>query len=152
MAEERPPNNLRQTSRFITDHSENGLAIFHSDTPERVPAQAIPTGDNLHLAYATNQFPVDLSKDLATYQQYLINPPAFTVPGGTLLCTIDLAPGSTSALHRTLSLDYAIVIEGIVELQLDSGEAKTLLQVVFVLQESKPVEIGGEKLKEDFGF
>lgn len=175
MAQQHPPNTLRQTSRVITEHSADGLAIFNKDIPETVPAQNIPTGDTLYLGYATNQFPIDLDKDLATYQHYLTNPPSFTIPGGTVLCQIDLAPGSVSPLHRTLSLDYAVVIEGTVELKLDSDEVKTLqrgdiaiqrgtkhlwrntsktewARVLWVLQESKPVKIAGETLNEDFGF
>ncbi|KAJ5832545.1 hypothetical protein N7474_000856 [Penicillium riverlandense] len=175
MAEQHPPNSLRQTSRFITGHTANGLAVFNKDIPETIPAQNIPTGDALYLGYATNQFPIDLSKDLGTYQHYLTNTPGFTIPGGTVLCLIDLAPASISPLHRTMSLDYAVVIEGTVELKLDSDEVKTLqrgdiaiqrgtkhlwrntsktewARVLFVLQESKPVEIDGETLKEDLGF
>ncbi|KAJ5810374.1 uncharacterized protein N7503_002592 [Penicillium pulvis] len=175
MAEQHPPNRLRQTSRFITGHTANGLAVFNKDIPVTVPAQNIPTGDSLYLGYATNQFPIDLSKDLATYQHYLTNTPGFTIAGGTVLCLIDLAPASISPLHRTLSLDYAVVIEGTVELELDSDEVKTLqrgdiaiqrgtkhlwrntsktewARVLFMLQESKPVVIFGETLKEDLGF
>ncbi|KAH8705421.1 hypothetical protein BGW36DRAFT_367556 [Talaromyces proteolyticus] len=175
MTEQHPSNKLRQTSRFITGHNANGLAIFNKDISEIIPAQNIPTGDILYLGYATNQFPTDLDKDLATYQHYLTNPPNFTIPGGTVLCQIDLAPGSVSPLHRTLSLDYAVVIEGTVELKLDSDEVKILQQgdiaiqrgtkhlwrntsntewarVLFILQESKAVEIAGETLKEDLGF
>ncbi|KAJ5279199.1 hypothetical protein N7478_004571 [Penicillium angulare] len=175
MAEQHPPNSLRQTSRLITGHTSNGLAVFNKDIPESVPAQNIPTGDSLYLAYATNQFPIDLNKDLGTYQHYLTNTPGFTIPGGTVLCLIDLAPASISPLHRTMSLDYAVVIEGTVELKLDSDEVKLLqrgdiaiqrgtkhlwrntskiewARVLFMLQESKPIEVAGETLKEDLGF
>ncbi|KAJ5107610.1 hypothetical protein N7456_004285 [Penicillium angulare] len=175
MAEQHPPNSLRQTSRFITDHSASGLAVFNKDIPKPVPAQIIPTGDSLYLSYATNQFPIDLDKDLGTYQHYLTHTPGFTIPGGTVLCLIDLAPAGISPLHRTMSLDYAVVIEGTVELKLDSDEVKIMqrgdiaiqrgtkhlwknpsktewARVLFMLQESKPVEIAGETLKEDLGF
>ncbi|OOF97630.1 hypothetical protein ASPCADRAFT_45960 [Aspergillus carbonarius ITEM 5010] len=175
MAEQHPPNTLRQTHRFITDHSPNGRAVFNQDIPAIIPARAIPTGDALYLGYATNQFPTDLSNDIRTYQHFMTHPPGFTIPGGTVLCQIDLAPGSISPLHRTLSLDYAVVIEGTVELKLDSEEVRTLqrgdiaiqrgtkhlwrntsqtewARVLFMLQESKPVEVAGEELKEDLGF
>lgn len=175
MSENQPSNELRKTKRFITGHNPDGLACFNEEIPETVPAQVIPTGDNLYLEYTTDRFPVDLTRDLETYQNHLIDPPAFTSPGGTLLCTIDLAPGSTSHLHRTLSLDYAVVIEGVVELELDGGESKILqrgdvavqrgtkhlwrnksqeswARVIFMLQESLPVEVGGHALNEELGF
>ena len=37
-----------------------------------------------------------------------------------------MIPGSTSPMHRTVSLDYGCVIEGEVECVLDSGEVKLL--------------------------
>ncbi|EON96302.1 putative cupin domain containing protein [Phaeoacremonium minimum UCRPA7] len=175
MAEQHPIDSLRQTNRFITDHNAEGLAIFNKHIPETVPAQVIPTGDTMYLEYATNEFPADLSKDLATYESYLVNGPGFTIPCGTVLSMIDLKPSSTSPLHRTRSLDYAVVIEGAVELELDSGEVRTLqrgdvgiqrgtkhlwrnasktdwARVLFVLQDSKPVEVAGNILEEDYGF
>lgn len=37
-----------------------------------------------------------------------------------------MAPGVISPMHRTVSLDYGIVLEGVVELVLDSGETKVM--------------------------
>lgn len=42
-------------------------------------------------------------------------------PSGTLFGTIDFAPHSKTALHRTLSLDYCAVISGSIWLSLDGG-------------------------------
>jgi quercetin dioxygenase-like cupin family protein len=166
--------NLEPTKRFITTHDDNGLAVFNNDISSDLSTQDIPTGDKLSLAYATDQLPVDPAKDLGTYHHYLTNSPGFTIAGGTVLCQIDMAPGSNAPFHRTRSLDYCIVIEGTVRLVLDSGEVKTLqrgdmaiqrgtkhswrnasmtewARVVFVLQDSLPVEVNGRTLEEDFG-
>ena len=43
MTDQHSPRNLRQTSRLITEHSENGLAVFKNDISERIPGQKIPT-------------------------------------------------------------------------------------------------------------
>jgi quercetin dioxygenase-like cupin family protein len=74
-------------------------------------------------------------------------------------------------MHRTVSLDYGCVLEGEVELLLDSGEKRTMkrgdvaiqrgtmhqwinhsktqwTRMLFVLQESKPLQIAGENLDE----
>ena len=76
-------------------------------------------------------------------------------------------------MHRTVSLDYGIVLEGEIELVLDSGEARrmaigdvaiqrgtmhawknvgsTWARLVFVLQQCKPVTTAdGTVLKEDY--
>ncbi|TQS35146.1 hypothetical protein Golomagni_04442 [Golovinomyces magnicellulatus] len=44
----------------------------------------------------------------------------------TVLRYVDFRPGSPPFMHRTQSLDYGIVIEGEIELILDSGETRTL--------------------------
>jgi quercetin dioxygenase-like cupin family protein len=77
-------------------------------------------------------------------------------------------------MHRTVSLDYGVVLEGEIELVLDSGETRKMTRgdvaiqrgtmhawrnlsstswarMMYVLQESKPIEIEGEVLKEDYG-
>jgi quercetin dioxygenase-like cupin family protein len=166
-----PPNKLRPVTRFITDHDIEGLAIFNKD----VTARTIRTGDSFYLAYTATKVPTDLATDLAAYKQHLANDPVYTVPGGTALSVIDLVPGSNGPMHRTLSLDYAVVLEGAVELILDSGEATTLqrgdiaiqrgtihqwrnvsetewARMLFVLQESRPVEVAGKTLEQEFRF
>jgi quercetin dioxygenase-like cupin family protein len=173
MAKQLSTNSLRQTRRLITTHDADGLAIFSEAFPEIPPAQRIPTGDELSLAYATAQFPIDPNTDLATYQRYLTHSPGFTIRGGTVLCQIDMAPGSSAPFHRTQSLDYCIVVEGAVELVLDGSQARKLqrgdlaiqrgtrhswrnasetewARVFFVLQDAKPVTVGGKTLEEDF--
>lgn len=37
-----------------------------------------------------------------------------------------MSPGLLSPMHRTVSLDYGVVLEGEVELVLDSGETRVL--------------------------
>lgn len=41
---------------------------------------------------------------------------------------IDFAPNVESPLHRAVSLDYGIVVEGVFKLVLDSGEEKIVRQ------------------------
>lgn len=39
---------------------------------------------------------------------------------------IDFAPGVESPLHRAVSLDYGVVIEGVFKMVLDSGEERIM--------------------------
>lgn len=39
---------------------------------------------------------------------------------------IDFAPGVESPMHRAMSLDYGTVIQGEFEVELDSGEKRTM--------------------------
>jgi len=162
--------------RFITDHNAEGKAVFNDKLPTELPSSTVGVGDKFYLGYATTQYPADFANntDLSTYESYLNQAPGLAIPGGTVLRFVDIRPGGVSPMHRTVSLDYGIVLDGEIELVLDSGETRTLQKgdcaiqrgtmhmwrnksqtewgrMVYVLQESKPLEIGGKKLGEDYG-
>lgn len=169
-------NGLPSLKRFITDHDSNGKTTFNESISEPMQWQQLANGARFSLAYATNEIPVTLSadKDLASYQSYLQNPPGITIPGGTVLRIVDMNPGALSPMHRTVSLDYGVVLEGEVELILDSGETRLMkrgdvsiqrgtnhawknksdtnwARMMYVLQESQPLEFDGKPLGEDYG-
>lgn len=97
--------------------------------------------------------------------------PGLTVKNGTVCRLIDFAPGCESPMHRVNSIDYAIVIEGVFKMLLDSGEERIMhrgdiavqrstshkwinitgngllpARILFILQDVKDVEVGGKKL------
>ncbi|EXJ86109.1 hypothetical protein A1O1_06478 [Capronia coronata CBS 617.96] len=169
-------NGLPTVHRFVTDHNDEGKAIFHKSVDEVLPFQKQSKEAHFGLGYATKEFPVELSDDadVKIYQNYLENLPGITVPGGTVLRVVDMAPGATSPMHRTVSLDYGVVLEGTVDLVLDSGEVRTMkrgdvavqrgtnhawrnaspdswARMLYVLQEAKPLYIAGKLLDEDYG-
>ncbi|KAH8676285.1 hypothetical protein BX600DRAFT_198492 [Xylariales sp. PMI_506] len=170
------PNDLPQINRFITDHNDAGQAIFSSALDPAVPGKTIYNGAVFTLGYATNERPVVLAgaRDVAAYAPLVENPPGIVIPGGTVARFVDAPPDSVSPMHRTISLDYGVVIEGEVELILDSGETRLLKRgdiaiqrgtmhawrnpsktewsrMLYFLQESEPIEIRGQKLGEDYG-
>lgn len=170
------PAELRTPNRFITDHDANGLAVFNTSIPEPLPAQVIANQDKFYLGYTTTSYPADLTNqsDIAAYASFLSNPPGVVIPGGSVLRIVDLRPGGLSPMHRTVSLDYGVVLEGEIELLLDSGESRVMkrgdvsiqrgtnhqwknrsqtewARMLYVLQEAKPIEIGGKRLGEDYG-
>ena len=169
-------NGLPAIKRFITDHNDESKAIFNTENKETLEWQNVGGIKNFALGYATNNFPVKLdgSDDLRKYEQYLQNKPGIVIPGGTVLRYVDLAPGTVSPMHRTVSLDYGVVLEGQIECLLDSGDSRIMnrgdvaiqratahewrntsktewARLMFVLQESQPVSIGGKALGEDYG-
>jgi quercetin dioxygenase-like cupin family protein len=171
-----PANNLPSLKRFITTHDpKTKKAVFSDTLSEENKFDQIP-GAAFGLGYVTKGFPVDLNADadVKVYKPYLESPPGLVATGGTVLRFVDVAPGHLSPMHRTVSLDYGVVIEGEVELVLDSGETRLLkrgdvaiqrgtmhawrnasetewARMMYVLQECKPVELDGEVLKEDYG-
>ena len=95
-------------------------------------------------------------------------------PNGTVLRCVDFAPGFESMMHRTQSLDFGIVVEGSIELILDSGRKQMLYRgdvcvqrgtnhawrnpsstewtrVMYVLQDAEPLKVSGEVLDEYLG-
>lgn len=167
---------LPSLNRFITTHDpKTGKAIFSDALPEQNPTQVIP-GAVFRQGYVTKGFPVQLNHDadLEVYKNFLLSPPGIVASGGTVLRVVDMHPNSTSPMHRTVSLDYGIVLEGEVDLVLDSGEVRTLKRgdmavqrgtmhawrnnhptewgrMVFILQPCEPVVVDGKQLAEDYG-
>lgn len=169
-------NDLPALKRFITTHDpKTKQAIFSDALSEDNKFEPVPAAA-FGLGYVTKGFPVDLNDDadIKVYKPYLESPPGLVATGGTVLRFVDVGPGHLSPMHRTVSLDYGVVIEGEVELVLDSGETRLLkrgdvaiqrgtmhawrntsktewARMMYVLQECKPVEVEGEVLKEDYG-
>lgn len=67
---------------------------------------------------------VDAEADVAQYDEFLHQPPGITVDNGTIFRLIDLRPGKATPMHRTVSVDYGVIIEGDVDLVLDSGASR----------------------------
>ncbi|KAH6998438.1 hypothetical protein BKA56DRAFT_626863 [Ilyonectria sp. MPI-CAGE-AT-0026] len=119
---------LTPPKRFITENNAEGKAVFSTQIPEELPARVIECGDKFFLGYTTNERPVDINgnKDVDTYSEYLTNEPGIVIPGGTVLRFVDIRPGGVSPMHRTVSLDYGVVVEGQVIIRLDSGESRLM--------------------------
>jgi quercetin dioxygenase-like cupin family protein len=120
--------NLRPLQRLITTHNEAGQAIFSSALPETAPTTEVAPGLNFTLGYSTTSFPASLANDsdITSYGTMLSQPPGLAIPNGTVCRIVEFAPGSESIMHRTVSLDYGIVLEGEIELELDSGEKRKM--------------------------
>lgn len=169
-------NGLPAINRFITDHNDKAEAVFSNKVPEELQWEELPDGARFCLGYTTDNFPVKVNDgtDIANYEKYLENKPGIMIPGGTVLRLVDMRPGVTSPMHRTVSLDYGVVLEGEVELVLDSGEVRLMkrgdvaiqrgtnhawrnasstqwARMLYVLQESESLKVGDKDLGEDYG-
>jgi quercetin dioxygenase-like cupin family protein len=170
-------SNLRRHFRYITAHDDSGNAVFSEVVPEPAHVRKVMGGDmEFSLMYTTEGFPVKMedSRDIEIYKDYLTNAPKITIPGGTVCRTVDFPPGYTSPMHRTPSCDFGVVIEGEVELVLDSGETRLLkrgdvavqrgtnhawrntsnhswARMLYVLQHAERIIVNGKGLGEDEG-
>lgn len=120
--------NIRSLSRLVTTHNDSGEAVFAQTIEEDMPMREIGDGVTFSLAYTTDEFPAKLNgdRDIESYKKYLSEPPGLVVSSGTVCRIVDMPPRGESAMHRTVSLDYGVVLEGEVELVLDSGETRLM--------------------------
>ena len=169
-----PPATLPLMIRQARPHSSNIL-------PAPVPTTSIMNNTvDFHLMFTSSSQPAQLpfdQSDIAAYASHLSSPPGLTLPNGAVGRMVDYPPGYTSPMHRTQSLDFGIVIEGEIELLLDSGEIRLLkrgdvavqrgtshawrnatmeqgkwARMFYVLMAAEPVMLdGGLKLEEDLG-
>jgi quercetin dioxygenase-like cupin family protein len=91
-----------------------------------------------------------------------------TLSNGTVFRVVEFAPGGAPRVHRTDSIDYAVVISGEIDMELDDSvvhvkAGDVLVQrgtihnwvnrgsapcvIAFVLIDAKPVEVGGKVLQ-----
>lgn len=112
---------LPPIQRVVTGHNEAGRACFVSEDVKE--PQPVPTGDaSFLLLWTTEAVPADnndetdgRARDVGT-----------TLKGGSAFRIVDMLPGGESPFHRTNSIDYGIVLEGEVELELEDGRKKTV--------------------------
>ena len=168
-------SNLPPLKRLITTHNDTSQAVIHSDEPF-----AWQPYDSNNMAfsvvYTTSSFPPDLNADadVKAHTSLMAKGTGLVNPNGTVIRCVDFAPGYRCGMHRTQSLDYGIVLEGEIEMVLDSGERRDMkrgdvavqratqhqwvnrsetewARMMFVLQDCKPLEVRGEVLGEDLG-
>lgn len=170
---------LRNPTINITGHNDSGKAIVQSSTQNE--HQTVGShGATLNLVYTTSSMPTDLNNDtdIKQHQEVVASGKLGLVnPNGTVARFVDFAPRSirsTGMMHRTQSLDYGIVIEGEMIMELDDGSRTHMLRgdvavqratnhswinasetewarMFFVLQDCKPLTVGGQRMKEDLG-
>lgn len=131
-------NDLRAIKRFITTVDLDGRSVFSKSSDEEPPKMVTPLPMNLSFCYATQNFPVDIheEKDIEKYNEFVKSPPAITIPNGTTARVVDFPPNYTSAMHRTISVNYNFVIEGEIEIILDSGQTRMMKQGDVLVQRS----------------
>ncbi|KAI0460573.1 cupin domain protein [Xylaria acuta] len=116
------------TRVITTTNPENGVSSFDNSFDENLAPVQNLGGALFRLAYVSDQAPQVLNgSDLDVYGGHLKNVPPLVVPGGGAnVWYIDTPPGGESPLHRTVSLDFVVVLEGEVQLTLGSGETRKL--------------------------
>ena len=115
--------------RHHCGHDENGRAIFKSEGV--TPTKLIPSGDaSFLLLWTTPTVPADNNDERDGRDRDVGN----TLLGGSAFRIVDMLPGKESPMHRTNSIDYGIVLQGEIELELEDGRKKTIREGGVIVQ------------------
>lgn len=148
--------------RVVTGHDQNGRAVVAIDEICKNVISRRPSHASC-VIWSTGEFPTDNGSD----SDGGARPVATTDPNGTVFRLVEYGPGVAPRNHRTESIDYAIVISGEIDMDLDGTTVHlkagdVLVQrgtihnwhnrgsepcvVAFVLVAAKPVERAGKLL------
>ena len=106
--------------RIVTGHNGVGRAIIRSD--ESFPSEPIALpGAEYALIWTTATVPADNNDDTDGRDRDA----GMTINEGSVVRIVDIVPGGASPMHRTNSIDYGIVLEGEIELELEDGVKTT---------------------------
>lgn len=160
--------------RIVTGHSPTGDAIIESDellTPYDPLEANLPPATTSALGLTTiwrqdlTSFPINAG---APWSEINGQPISLANPNGLIARIVDFPPGP-GLMHRTLTVDFGIVLSGEIELELDN-EVKTILKpqdlvvqrgtihswnnlgqepvrMMFVLTASQPLKYGDKQLE-----
>jgi mannose-6-phosphate isomerase-like protein (cupin superfamily) len=163
-----------QVRRIVTGHDTNGKAVVASD--ERLTAVSRRIGANITGCeiWSTDRMPVDNSAaaDAAQRAGFVKRYNYVGTGQGTTIRITEWAPGHARFTHRTETVDYAILLSGEIDLELDNVETVHLKPgdvvvqrgtihtwvnrgsvpavTAFILIDAKPAEVNGEELRTVF--
>jgi len=147
-----------EVRRVVTGHDANGKAIVLIDGPAPKTAFGVQI-------WSTDRSSADNNDDTdgAARKMAIVSD-----GGGNVIRVMTIAPGTHSYMHRTVSLDYGLILEGRLDLELDDGVTVRLkagdvvvqrgtihawinpydepCKVAFIILPATPVTIDGEAL------
>ncbi|HEY6240727.1 MAG TPA: cupin domain-containing protein [Burkholderiales bacterium] len=102
--------------RVVTGHDTKGRAIVKIDEVSKNIVSNRP-GASACVIWTTESIPADNSGDSDGAARKV----GTTLPGGTVFRVIEFSPGVAPRVHRTDSIDYAVVISGEIDMELEKG-------------------------------
>ena len=154
-----------QLRRVVTGHDAKGRAVVKIDEVSK----NLVSGRARQMAcvvWTTEGFPVDNTGDADQGLRQV----GTTLNNGTVFRVVEFGPGVAPRNHRTDSVDYAVVMSGEIDMELDDTvvhlkAGDVLVQrgtihnwvnhgtepcvMAFVLIDARPVEVGGKMLRAE---
>ncbi len=149
--------------RVVTGHDASGRAVVKIDEIAKNVSSRRP-GAASTVIWSTDTFPVINEGDDDGSEKVS----GTTLENGTVFRVVRYEPGVTPRRHRTDSVDYAVVVSGEIDMELDGttvtlkagdvlvqrgtihnwvNRSKDVAVVAFVLVAAKPVAAGGKTLE-----
>ena len=103
--------------RVVTSHDDNGRAVVRIDDTagnKRNPRPGVETA----LVWMTDSTPAELTGAEDLGARSVERPPSYR---GTIFRVIEFGPGNERDMHVTPTIDYAVVMSGEIEMELDDG-------------------------------
>lgn len=151
-----------QLRRIVTGHDANARAVVKTDEVCKNLTSSRP-GATACVVWTSESFPVDNTGEA----DEALRKVGTTFKNGTVFRVVEFAPGGAPRVHRTDSIDYAVVMSGKIDMELDDSvvtlnAGDVLVQrgtihnwvnrgtepclIAFVLIDAKPVAVGGKVL------
>jgi mannose-6-phosphate isomerase-like protein (cupin superfamily) len=148
--------------KVVTGHDANGKAKVLIDEVAKNISSSRPN-QSACVIWTTEGFPVNNDGDQDTSGRKV----GTTLPNGCVFRIVEFGPGVAPRNHRTDSIDFAVVMSGEIDMQLDDNEVHlkagdVLVQrgtihnwvnrgkepcvIAFALVDAKPVTAGGKTL------
>jgi mannose-6-phosphate isomerase-like protein (cupin superfamily) len=148
--------------RVVTGHDDSGRAVVTIDEVSRNVISRRAQHESC-VIWSTGSFP----SDNASQQDGSARPVASTDPDGSVFRIVEYGPGVAPRNHRTESIDYAVVMAGEIDMDIDGAtvhlrQGDVLVQrgtihnwnnrgtvpcvIAFVLIAAEPVERAGRVL------
>jgi len=149
--------------RIITGHDASGKAVVKIDEVSKNVISNRP-GASACVVWTTDSIPADNSGEGDAGLKKV----GTTLPGGTVFRVVEFSPGVSPRVHRTDSIDYAVVISGEIDMELEKGNevhlkagdvlvqrgtvhnwinrSKVPCVIAFSLVDAKPATAGGKRL------
>ena len=151
-----------QVRRVVTGHDAKGRAVVKIDEVSKNITSNRP-GASACVVWTTESFPVNNTGDADEGLRKV----GTTLKNGTVFRVIEFAPGVAPRNHRTDSIDYAVVVSGEIDMEVDDAvvhlkAGDVLVQrgtihnwvnrgtlpcvMAFILIDAKPVDVDGKVL------
>jgi quercetin dioxygenase-like cupin family protein len=151
-----------QVRRVVTGHDARGRAVVKIDEVSKNITSNRP-GASACVVWTTESFPVNNTDDADEGLRKV----GTTLKNGTVFRVIEFAPGVAPRNHRTDSIDYAIVVSGEIDMEVEDAvvhlkAGDVLVQrgtihnwvnrgtqpcvMAFILIDAKPVDVAGKVL------